>query len=509
MGEGSMENQHMNPSMLFERSSGVLLHPTSLPGPYGIGDLGPEVDRWLDWLAGTGSRLWQVLPLGPTSYGDSPYQCFSSAAGNPLLISPELLVEDGLLTPGEIALDTHPAGGIDYGTVIGWKGRLLATAGTRLSGALEEEFNDFRDRNADWLDDYSLFMALKDHFGGQAWSSWDSDVRLRDRGALDSAKRWLAPDITRHAFHQWLFSRQWARVRREAESRSIRIFGDMPLYVAADSADVWARPDMFELDKSGQPTVVAGVPPDYFSPTGQLWGNPIYRWEAHRKDGYQWWVDRVQRTLDLVDIVRIDHFRGFADYWEIPKDAQTAETGQWIDGPGAPLFEAIADSLGTLPIVAEDLGELSPAVGKLRDRLGLAGMKILQFAWDGEDDNPFLPHHIEENSVAYTGTHDNDTTKGWFESAPVEERERVLAYLGSTGETITWDLIATAWASKAIVAIAPVQDLLNKPSTARMNRPGAASGNWQWRLSAGELTHTVSDRLYSLNLRTNRGRRAV
>jgi len=266
---------------------------------------------------------------------------------------------------------------------------------------------------------------------------------------------------------------------------------------------------MFELDKNGRPTVVAGVPPNYFSPTGQLWGNPIYRWEAHRKDGYQWWVDRVQRTLDLVDIVRIDHFRGFADYWEIPKDAQTAETGQWIDGPGAPLFEAIADSLGTLPIVAEDLGELSPAVGKLRDRLGLAGMKILQFAWDGDDDNPFLPHHIEENSVAYTGAHDNDTTKGWFESAPVEERERVLAYLGSTGETITWDLIATAWASKAIVAIAPVQDLQNKPSTARMNRPGAASGNWQWRLSAGELTHTVSDRLYSLNLRTNRGRRAV
>lgn len=496
----------MNPSVLFDRSAGVLLHPTSLPGPYGIGDLGPATDRWLDWLAGTGCRLWQVLPLGPTSFGDSPYQCFSSAAGNPLLISPELLVQDGLLSQPEIALETMPADGIDYGTVIAWKGQLLDRAFARMTAAHQQEFGAFREAQADWLDDFALFMALKERFGGRAWSEWDADARSRSKDVVRSAHRWLEPTVTRYAFQQWLFFGQWSRVQAVAEERGIQIFGDMPLYVASDSADVWARPDMFELDSDGRPTVVAGVPPDYFSPTGQLWGNPIYRWAAHRKDGYQWWIDRVSRTLQLVDIVRIDHFRGFVDYWEIPAGSPTAEMGRWLDGPGEALFTAIADALGSLPIVAEDLGDLSPGVGKLRDKLGLAGMKILQFAWDGDDENPFLPHHIEENSIAYTGTHDNDTTVGWFESAPSVERQRVLDYLGTTGETISWDLIATAWASKAVVAIAPVQDLLAKPTSARMNMPGARSGNWQWRLAAGELGHGVADRLYSLNLRTNRGR---
>ena len=341
----------MNSPTLFERSSGVLLHPTSLPGPNGIGDLGPTVDDWLDWLAATGCRVWQVLPLGPTSVGDSPYQCFSGRAGNPLLISPEMLMRDGLLSGGDITLGDDAGDRVNYGEVIVRKARLLRIAMGRLSGSLYDEFNSFRHTQAAWLDDYALFLALKDRFDGRAWTGWDHDVRRRIVDALASATRSLDEEITLYSFHQWLFFRQWARVREAAAQRDISLFGDMPLYVAADSVDLWTSPNLFQLDSDGHPTVVAGVPPDYFSPSGQLWGNPIYRWDEHRTDDYRWWVERVAQTLDLVDIVRIDHFRGLVEYWEIPAGSPSATQGVWVDGPGPGVLDALEKHLGSLPFV--------------------------------------------------------------------------------------------------------------------------------------------------------------
>src|SRR6185503_17852181 len=427
--------------MKFERSGGILLHPTSLPGPYGIGDLGPQAYQFIDWLASTGCKLWQVLPLGPTGYGDSPYQCFSAFAGNPYLISPELLLQDGLLTEDE--LNHKPDfddSRVDFGLLIPWKLDLLLKAFSRFASAsddLHKEFEYFLAENAAWLDDYALFMALKESNGGGSWNGWDSALRKREQAAMDKARKAHAENVQRYSFYQFLFFRQWNNLRKYANEQEVRIIGDIPIFIAYDSADAWANPDLFFLDEDSLPTVVAGVPPDYFSPTGQLWGNPLYRWDVHKETDYAWWLDRFRAVLKLVDIVRLDHFRGFAGYYEIPFEAKTAETGRWVPGPGSDFFKTLDAKLSDartveieLPIIAEDLGLITPDVMALRDEFKLPGMKILQFGFT-EPKDPFLPHNYISNCVAYTGTHDNDTARSWFDTAPEKERLYALRYLNT------------------------------------------------------------------------------
>ena len=488
--------------MKFERASGVLLHPTSLPGPYGIGDLGPAAYRWVDWLAGSGCKLWQVLPIGPTGFGDSPYQCFSAFAGNPYLVSPDLLLEQGLLTHAD--LSDMPAWNdqrVDFGQLYIWKPALLEKAFRRFSanpGPVQAEFDTFCADNAAWLEDYALFMALKEAHGGGSWDGWPASLRLRDTAALAEARSSLAGLILRFSFFQFLFFRQWNAVRAYAHEKDLQIIGDIPLFVAIDSSDVWAHPDLFFLDENGRPTVVAGVPPDYFSPTGQLWGNPLYRWEKHKASGYIWWLERIRATLRLVDIIRIDHFRGFAGYWEIPAGNPTAEQGRWVPGPGADFFNVVQANLGRLPILAEDLGVITPDVVALRDQFDLPGMKILQFAFSGPD-NPFLPHRYPLNCLVYTGTHDNDTSRGWYESGPEGEKDFARRYLGVDGSDFAWDLIRAAWTSVGIFALAPMQDLLNLGTEARMNYPSHLGGNWEWRMTDDAMTGDLRDRLKELN----------
>lgn len=502
-GDWALPDRLWSPAMSTARTSGILLHPTSLPGPYGIGELGSQALTWLDWLASTGCELWQVLPLGPTGFGDSPYQSFSSFAGNPYLVSLEELVEADLLASDDFAtMPDFPEGKVDFGPLIQWKTEMLDRAHRRFQA--DPDYDRFVAAESEWLEDFALFMAVKEDQGGSPWTQWPPELRDRHPAALSDARVRLAHRIDAHRFRQYLFFGQWDRVRERAGRLEVRIVGDLPIFVAHDSADVWARPDLFRLDSTGQPEVVAGVPPDYFSATGQLWGNPLYRWDRHAADGYRWWLERLKAVLRQVDIVRIDHFRAFADYWEIPGDAETAESGRWLDGPGAPFFEAVKAELGELPIIAEDLGELSPKVFDLRDQLGLPGMKILQFAFDDDETNPFLPHNYPENCVAYTGTHDNDTTVGWYASAPEEERHYARTYLGIDGTDMAWSLIETIWRSRADYVLAPMQDLLALPSEHRMNLPGSASGNWGWRLQPGALTPDLAQRLRNLNEATGR-----
>jgi 4-alpha-glucanotransferase len=476
--------------MKFKRASGILLHPTSLPGPYGVGDLGPAAYVWLDWLAGADCKLWQVLPLGPTGYGDSPYQCFSAFAGNPYLVSPDILLEQGLLSRTD--LSDMPAWNeqrVDFGRLYLWKPALLEKAFRRFSadrGPVQVEFEAFCTENAAWLDDYALFMALKETHGGGSWGDWPEPLRLRDPAALAGARASLSSSVLRFSFYQFLFFSQWKAVRLYAHEKGLQIIGDIPIFVAYDSSDVWAHPDLFHLDKDGRPTVVAGVPPDYFSPTGQLWGNPLYKWEVHKASGYAWWLDRIRATLKLVDILRIDHFRGFAGYWEIPAGNPTAEIGRWVKGPGADFFKAVEAQLGSLPILAEDLGVITPDVVALRDQFGLPGMKILQFAFSGPD-NPFLPHSYPQGCVVYTGTHDNDTTRGWYATAPAVETDFARRYLMVDGSRIAWDLIRAAWRSVAVFALAPMQDFLELGTPARMNYPSRLGGNWEWRIGEQAL----------------------
>lgn len=489
--------------MKLNRSSGILLHPTSLPGPYGIGDLGPAAFQWIDFLSESGCKLWQVLPLGPTGYGDSPYQCFSAFAGNPYLVSPDLLVNDHLLQPDDLKdIPEFPAGQVDYGEIFTRKPVLLDVAYGHFeqsgSDELRNEFAEFCNTNASWLDDYALFMALKDAHEGAAWGTWEPGTRLREADALSAAKVKLAGEISRHAFRQWLFFRQWAAVKKYANQKGVKIIGDIPIFVAYDSSDAWSNPELFYFDNSGRPTVVAGVPPDYFSPTGQLWGNPLYRWEVHQASGYQWWINRFNAILGMVDIVRLDHFRGFAGYWEVPGNAKTAEKGRWVPGPGADFLNAIKSAFGDLPILAEDLGEITPDVIELRDSFKLAGMKILQFSFSGPD-NPFLPHHHLENCVVYTGSHDNDTALGWYSSAPGNEKEFYRRYLGRSGDDFAGDLIRTAWSSVAVVAIAPLQDFLKLGTEARMNFPGKETGNWMWRMPETSLSPELKAWLLDIN----------
>ena len=488
--------------MKFNRSAGILLHPTSLTGPYGIGDLGPTAFEWLDWLAESGCKLWQVLPLGPTSYGDSPYQCFSAFAGNPYMISPDILLEQGLLKQEDLAdMPAWDDQRVDFGRLYLWKPALLERAFQHFSsatGPVKAEFDSFCAENAGWLDDYALFMAIKETYDGGAWDLWPKALRLRETTAMQEARRTLAGLVVRFSFYQFLFFRQWKNVLEYAHEKGVRIIGDIPIFVAFDSSDVWAHPDLFYLDKDGNPTVVAGVPPDYFSPTGQLWGNPLYKWEVHKASGYAWWLERIRATLKLVDILRIDHFRGFAGYWEIPAGKPTAEIGCWVPGPAADFFNAVQANLGSLPILAEDLGVITPDVVALREQFDLPGMKILQFAFSGPD-NPFLPHSYPKNCAVYTGTHDNDTTRGWYERAPETEKDFARRYLQIDGSQIAWDLIQHAWNSVAVFSLAPLQDFLELGTAARMNYPSKLGGNWEWRMNGEALSDGLQKRIKEMN----------
>ncbi len=491
------------------RASGILLHPTSLRTDFGIGDLGPAAHQWVDFVADTGTALWQILPLGPTGYGDSPYQCFSTFAGNPYLISPTLLLADGLVSQADLdAYPELPADRVDYGSVITAKLELLDAAFARFQtigvGDLRDEYEIFRVQQASWLDDFGLFMALKDRHQGRPWTVWERPLRVFQADAVAAARTELAGDIERHAFRQFVCFRQWRAVREHANRRDISIIGDIPIYVASDSADVWANQRRFLLDQEGRSIVVAGVPPDYFSATGQLWGNPLYDWDEQAAEGYMWWIERIRATLEMVDIVRIDHFRAFADYWEVPATAPTAETGRWLDGPGEAIFQAIRAALGQLPIIAEDLGELSPAVPELRDRLGLPGMKIFQFGFDDDESHPFLPHNYPERCVAYTGTHDNQTVSGWWATATGAERELAMRYLDWDGSYPAPRFLEAVWASRAMFAVAPLQDFLGLDDRARMNTPGTTGDNWTWRISADALSPALARSISELNARHGR-----
>jgi 4-alpha-glucanotransferase len=481
-----------------ERASGILLHPTSLPGRYGIGELGDEAWAFLRFLGAAGQRLWQVLPLGPTGYGDSPYQAFSAFAGNPLLISTDRLLRDGLLESGDLDDQPEfPEGHVDYGPAITFKNTILRRAYARFKA--EGGMRQVDAWDTPWLEDYALFMALKDHHEGASWSAWAPELVRRESAALAAARRDLGDHVDFYRFCQYRFFEDWGALKREANAAGVRIIGDLPIFVAYDSADAWANQGLFFLDEAGQPTVVAGVPPDYFSATGQLWGNPLYRWDAMAKDDYAWWVARLRMSLTMFDLARIDHFRGFEAYWEIPAGEETAVNGRWVKGPGAAFFEAIRAQLGELPIIAEDLGLITEEVVALRERFGLPGMLVLQFA-PSDPQNAYLPHNHERNNVVYSGTHDNDTTRGWWKGASDDERAFVRRYLGHavTRRTIAWEFIRLAFASVARTAIVPLQDVLNLGSEARMNTPGVAGGNWGWRYEEGALTPELAGRLRDL-----------
>jgi 4-alpha-glucanotransferase len=494
------------------RKAGVLLHPTSLPGPHGVGELGPEAYRFVDALAAAGQSLWQVLPLGPTGYGDSPYASFSTFAGNPLLISLDALVDARLLDPADIVPPAFDPVKIDYGWVQYWKFPLLEAAAKRfLSGSDRAGFDAFCRDEARWLDDFALFMAVKEDYQkkaeaeklwGKMWSNfWDLDIRLKRPEAVAEWSARLADQIAVKKVLQYWFFHQWTALKTYANQRGVNIIGDIPIFVAADSVDVWANRRFFRLDDQGQPLVVAGVPPDYFSATGQLWGNPLYDWQALQADGFGWWLDRIRATLRLVDIIRIDHFRGFEAYWEIPFGAANATGGRWVKAPGHQLFETVRRELGSLPILAEDLGVITPEVEALRDAFAFPGMKILQFAFELGDTgrNPFLTHNYGSNAVVYTGSHDNDTTRGWLEADEPGHRAYALEYVRCIFDDGAWSFIRAALASTAVYAVIPAQDLLNLGSWARMNTPSTLGGNWAWRLKPGEFD-TVAGRLKAMTV---------
>jgi 4-alpha-glucanotransferase len=502
--------------MELTRSSGVLLHPTSLPGPYGIGELGDVAYKFIDFLAEARQSLWQILPLGPTGYGDSPYASFSSFAGNPLLISLDWLVLEGDLDISD--LSNRPVFSIDqvdYGSVITWKVPLLEKAAkTFLKHAKanrQADFEAFCARHAHWLDDYALFMAVKQTFDrhaieanifGAMWNNyWDKSIALRQREAVVRWQTEQADAIVVHKTLQFFFFQQWDALKKYANKKGIRIIGDIPIFVAPDSADVWANRDLFQLDRQGRPKVVAGVPPDYFSLTGQLWGNPLYNWQALEAQNFDWWVKRVEGALHFVDILRIDHFRGFEAYWEIPAGEKTAIKGKWVKAPGNTFFKALQAALGELPIIAEDLGVITQPVIAMRERFGFPGMRVLQFAFDANEagssgaTNSFLPHNFDQHTVVYTGTHDNDTTRGWYDKRTESERDLVRRYLARDGNDIAWDFIRLALSSTAAFAIIPFQDALNLGSNARMNTPSTLGGNWVWRYRPDALSWWVANRL--------------
>ena len=494
-----------------QRASGILLHPTSFPGRFGIGDLGDEAYKFIDFLQASGQRLWQILPLGPTGYGDSPYQSFSAFAGNTLLISPQRLIRDGLLSAEDLTpTPRFPAERVDFGAVMIFKNKLLARAFEKYSQTpaahVRAELEEFCYLNSWWLDDYALFRALKDKHRGAVWNKWEPQLARRDEAALKSARTTLHDEVEQQKFYQYLFFKQWWVLKAHCRELGLRIIGDTPIFVAYDSADVWTNPHLFKLDEAGNPLVVAGVPPDYFSRTGQLWGNPIYNWERMRAESFEWWTRRMHFTLQTVDIVRLDHFRGFAACWEVPGRDKTAEHGQWVNVPGGELFEALRQKLGELPVIAEDLGFITQDVIALRDRFGFPGMRILQYGFGGDAHSRDLPHNYTRNAAAYTGTHDNDTIVGWFGSggegstrsvAQVRrEQEFALQYLDVRNEgEIHWAFIRAVLSSVADTAVVPLQDVLGLGTEARMNLPGSATGNWSWRYHEEALTEEISQRL--------------
>ena len=494
------------------RASGILLHPTSLPGPHGIGELGAEAFRFLDYLVSAGQSLWQVLPLGPTGYGDSPYACFSSFAGNPLLVSLDALVEWGLLQKTELeAAARFPRDRVAFGPLIEWKVPLLHLAAQRFleRGAPERRaaFEEFRSREAWWLSDYALFMAVKNGSKAGAWNqSWDRDIALRKPEALRRRAAELVPQCREEDVIQFFFFTQWDALHQAAARRGIRIIGDLPIFAAPDSADVWAHRELFLLDGEGRPTAVSGVPPDYFAATGQLWGNPLYDWDELSRQGFRFWIQRIRAACRLFDFVRIDHFRGFESCWSVPAGESTAERGRWVKVPGVQLFDALQKELGTLPIIAEDLGVITSEVDELRGKFGFPGMKILQFAFDSREagrlnaGNRFLPHNHSRNSVVYTGTHDNDTTRGWWAARTREDREFLLNYCTATDPEIEWRLIRMAMASVCRSAIVPLQDVMGLGPETRMNTPGTSSGqNWSWRADESCFPEGAAQRLRSLS----------
>ncbi len=482
--------------MNIERSAGILLHPTSLPGKFGIGDIGPSAYHFVDLLKACGQTLWQVFPLGPTGYGDSPYQCFSAFAGNPLLISPEFLQRDGLLSDVDLSnppkYDQHK---IDFGSVIEYKTKLLRKAyGTfKKTNNVETECKDFLAANNYWLEDYALFMSAKAHHGGIQWTEWDESIAFRKD--LHSWKKKLADEINYQIFIQYTFFKQWTSLREYVHQNGIKIIGDLPIFIAYDSADLWANKELFTVRKDGSLEFVAGVPPDYFSETGQLWGNPLYKWKEMEKDDFLWWRRRISNLLTMVDIVRIDHFRGFDAYWEIPGNAKTAINGRWVKAPGHKLFNSIKKSLGILPIIAEDLGVITDSVEELRDHFGFPGIKILQFGLGDDGDKKFLPHNHIKNCVVHTGSHDNETTRGFLESEIQKNSgiyEWTQKYFNYYGDNMTYEMIRAAYQSPANICVIPMQDILNLDNSARMNFPGKLGGNWTWRFTWDQVSNDLA-----------------
>ena len=493
------------------RASGVLLHVTSLPSPYGIGDLGPQARNWIDCLQEAGQTWWQILPLGPTGYGSSPYQPQSSFAGNWLLVSPDDLIADGLLEKSDTAGYTFSETVVDYDTINAFKHTLLETAWIRFNKGdghvLKADFEQFCLAEQHWLDDYALFQALQEMHLGASYLKWPAELVRRDPAALEQARRGLSKDIDQIRLAQFLFFRQASNLKNYAHSRGVRLIGDLPFFVSPDSSDVWAHPELFLLDEHLRPRFVAGVPPDYFSEQGQLWGNPVYDWDVLRQSGYRWCIDRVRAIRTHVDLIRLDHFRGFAAAWHVEAGAATALSGEWIPGPGNDFFSSVQQELGDLPFIAEDLGIITPDVSTLRDQFQLPGTRVLQFAFDGAPDNPYLPHNYDSNTVVYTGTHDNNTTLGWYDTLTDNQRQIVCHYLQRSelnSSEATAALLELAWSSQAALAMAPLQDLLNLGEDARMNVPGSSEGNWRWRCTNEMLSPALFQSLRELTANSQR-----
>ncbi len=483
------------------RRTGVLLPVSSLPSSYGIGAFSQEAYEFVDFLAAAGQTYWQILPLGPTGYGDSPYQAFSTFAGNPYFVDLTELIQNGWLTKKECddAMSDTGSGYVHYEALFKSRFKLLHKAYLHSKIANDQEFIEFQQKNEAWLSDYSLFMAIKDAMGGKSFLEWPTDIRMRKPAALRKYKATYANECRFYAFIQYFFRKQWSALKTYANSKKIRIIGDIPIYVALDSADTWAHPELFQLDKKGNPTAVAGCPPDYFSATGQLWGNPLYRWDYHTKTNYAWWMERLSHCFTLYDVVRIDHFRGFDEYYSIPFKDPTAEYGHWEQGPGMDFFHVMRDTLGDKPVIAEDLGFLTKSVLKLVQDTGFPGMKVLEFAFDSDEDNDYLPHNFDKNCIVYTGTHDNDTVIGWYETLKKKDRRWLRNYLHvRTGNNIAWDLIRLGSASVADTLIVPMQDYLELGSEARINTPSTLGMNWEWRMKKGQCTLELAEKMRRL-----------
>lgn len=495
--------------MRFPRSSGTLVHPTSFPSNYGMGDLGHEAYDFINYLETTGQTVWQVLPLGPVGYGNSPYASYSAFAGNPYLISPDKLEEKGYISSRELSNAALPVTvQADYEGAYQKKDKLYRKAfknyQSSKTGDDEKKLKNFKKRNSYWLEDFTLFMACSISNNRDTWNKWEKGLAQRKPASLDKARKTFAEDIEYHTWLQFEFFEQWNTLKDYANSKNIRVVGDIPIFVDHNSADVWSHPEFFAVDKQGNRQLVAGVPPDYFSETGQLWGNPLYKWKALKKDNFSWWVERFKQMFDLFDAIRVDHFRGFDEYWEVKASEETAINGKWVKAPGIDLFTTIKNEIGSLPIIAEDLGLMTQGVEDLRDQFNFPGMKILQFAFDSDSGNNFLPHNYPQNCVTYTGTHDNDTTIGWYQSAPEVEQHRAREYTRSDGSEIQWELIRLGMLSVADQAIFPLQDFMDLNSSHRMNTPGTVGDNWMWRYTPDMLANVDKERIKDLVEMSNR-----